>query len=500
MPQVNVSVNELAGSGGVPTGTGAAFIAGPTDQGPPVGGPLYVKCSQLSDYVTAFGPRSATSATMYDWLDEFFHDGGGSAVAYVTRETDNTATSASLQLQDSGPEPTIKVTALTPGTDGNNIYIVVAVSGGSFTIDVEDSAGDILESWGPYSTTAALYAANVASQYVSFAQSTATGHTTNNPAALTATALSGGADASDLTDAKAVAALANFPPTLGPGTVALPGVTSSTGWTGLMAHAQANNRFYVLDTPDSTSAATVISNFSTTGAASNASYGLAVQGSLILPGITPGTTRTVPGSAAVAALRSQVASTPNQNTAPAGPTWPLTYPQGFTTYFGSAVGPTLAAPCFSQTDINSLTNAGICFFANWYDTLCLFEFVTPVSKTIDLTYWQASASCERMNLVYLGQRIMATYLFQTNDAANNLINKVTNDLNGMGRSEYNAGAIGYPQDSFEEAFAVNVAAPINTPLTEGAGQLNANIQVHIGPFVDIANESITTVPGTVAVS
>src|ERR1700752_3881628 len=127
MPQIVVFVNELASSGGVPTGTGAAFVAGVTDAGPPPTGPLYVRCNNIQDFVNNFGPRSSTSATMYDWLDELFHDGGAGALAYVTRVTDSTATSAALTLNDGlpSPKPTVVVTALTAGLEGNYTFATV---------------------------------------------------------------------------------------------------------------------------------------------------------------------------------------------------------------------------------------------------------------------------------------------------------------------------------------------------------------------------------------
>src|SRR5581483_11822843 len=126
--------------------------------------------------------------------------------------------------------------------------------------------------------------ADTSSAYVTFAQSVAGGATQNLPAVLAATPLVGGADASDLTDASHVGALANFPAQLGPGTVALPGKTSTTAWNGLLAHAQANNRFAVLDMVDATSSSTVIAAAGQLGTPNNASYGMFIQGSLTLPG------------------------------------------------------------------------------------------------------------------------------------------------------------------------------------------------------------------------
>src|SRR5581483_5698948 len=146
MPQVNIVTTELSG-GGVPTGTGTAFVAGVTDAGPPPGGPLYKACWSMTDFTNAFGARTATSSAVYDWLDEFFSDGaknGATPVAYVTRVTDNTATTATLTLNDATAAPTIVVSASTPGLAGNATYVqVVTAAGQTFTANTTSSSTTI---------------------------------------------------------------------------------------------------------------------------------------------------------------------------------------------------------------------------------------------------------------------------------------------------------------------------------------------------------------------
>lgn len=568
-PQLNITTGEASGTGGVPTGTGPAFVASLFDAGPPPSaGVPYVKCQSLTDVVNNFGPRSSTSATAYDWLDEFFQDGG--QIAWVTRVTDNTATSAALTLNDEGPHPTVVVTALTPGTEGNNTYIdvqtgtsptftasttsastsITAVSSfanigvgtlvtgtgipaatyivsvnvtagtavlsqaatatgtgviitpGTFTVEVqaEDGSGNVLadELHGPYYTTSQLFA-DTTSTWVSFAQSAGSGFTTNIPAALgstsSPTALTGGADASDLTDNSHVAALANFPPSLGVGTVALPGKTSVTCWQGIQAHVNANNRWGVLDMADAatSSAANTQVIGKGTGDWSRCFF---IQGSLTLPALPGGSKRTVPGSAGVAALRAQVAATSNQATAPAGRNWGLDYPLGFTKFFGPAP-PAAVAGNFSQADVNSMEANGINCFANFYGTLCLFGFVSPVPSSQDPVYDQASAATERMALVNDLQAAMADYLFDPITTAT--IEQLQNDLNAVCLNHYSGGALydgGSGQAS--DAFLVQTAAPINTTVTAQAKQLNAQVTARIIRYADTVNTTVTVIPVTVS--
>lgn len=544
---VTVTTNEqLQGGAGIPVGAGTLFVAGVCDQGPPAAaGTTYIKCQSIGDYITAFGDRSPTSATLYDTLDTFFQEGG--SVAYVIRVTDNTATSAALTLNDAGTHPTVVATAATPGLAGNglsvavttataatftgnitssspnvavvssfaNIGIGTAVTGtgipantyvlsvnpgagtlvmtanatatttgvtitpSTYTVTLTDSKGKTVETHGPFNTTAALLADT--STYLTFTQAAGGGFTTNAPAVLAATALTGGADANDLTDISHVVALAGFPPTLGPGTVALPGKTGATIWAGLDAHAAANNRFAAKDVVDSPNKATLINGIGTFGTSANASYGIFATGSGIIPGLTPGTTRTVPASAAVAALRAQVASTGNNNQAPIGRDWPLTYITGFTN-------------TYSDADMASLNAAGINTFANRYGVLCLFGFSTPVSSSADPIFWQASASCERMALVAEGAQIMERYFGKTLDGRNLTITAAQGDLQALVARHWAAGALF--GNAATDAGTVLVGAPVNTPTTEQAGQLNANLKVRISPFAQAINLSITSVPIT----
>ena len=564
-PQIVVTTNEVPGGGsGVPTGTGTAFVAGATDAGPPPTGPGYVKCLSLTDYTNAFGPRSSTSSTLYDWLDEFFADGG--QAAFVSRATDTTATTAQLTTFDGNGHPTVNVNALTAGVGGNSTYIQItagtgptfsasaganqtvlsnvssfanigvgtpitgtgvpantyvsalsaasatvtltnAVSAGgaglnetltpgNYTVLVENSLGATLETHGPYYTTAALIA-DTSSGLVTFAQSAGGGFTSDCPTTTAATALAGGANASDLTDSSHVTALTNLPSTLGPGQVALPGKTSSTAWSGLLSHAAANNRFAILDMTDSSSDSSIIGQAQQLGSNANASYGMIIQGSLVLPGLTPGTTRTVPGSSAVCALRARMASTLNNNAAPAGPRWGLSRPIGFTEYYGPLPPQSSSSGAFQQADVNSLEAAGVNVFANYYGTLCLFGFVTPVSKNTDAIYWQATASCERMNLIALSQAAMAPYLFQTIDGAGTTISAMNGDLQAIVQNEWGNNALYGATAAL--AGSVLTAPPVNTAQTAAAGQLNAQLFVRISPFADTVSISISVVPLTQSV-
>jgi hypothetical protein len=570
MPQLIVTSSESSGSGGIPTGTGTLFTAGLTDQGPPAGGPAYVQCTSLAAYAAAFGPRSSTSSVLYDGLDEFFGEGGQTGkVAYVSRVTDNTATKAALTLNDglASPEPTVSITALTAGTEGNNVFVTVTTSTGTtftantatnttlanissfanlgvgtpitgagiaahtyivsvntsaktavlniattatatgvtitpgtatVTVIAEDTSGDILadEVHGPYYSTTQLFA-DTSSSYVTFAQSANSGFTVNLPAALTSTAMSGGADASDLTASSYVSALANFPSQLGAGTVTLFGQTSATAWAGIRDHCNGVggtgvNRWGVLDMTDSSTGAGAVSQVASL-ASGDWSRCLFIQGSAVIPPLpgSGGPNRTVAGAATVAALAAQAALGDNQAVVPAGMKWPITYALGFTEYFGPVATAGLAAGNFAQSDVNAMENVGINCFANFFGTLCLFGFVTPEFN--DPIYDQANAARERMALSNDTLIAMAPYLFD--DIDQDSLDALNNDVTAVCLSHYGNDAL-YGATS-AQAFQVITGSPVNTPTTAETGQINVQIETRFPRYADTVSAAIAVIPVTV---
>ena len=520
---VTVATTEVLAPSGPPTTTGVAFFAGLTDQGPLTA----VGCANLNQYIATFGPRTPSSAVLYDAVDEFFNDGG--SFCYIARASDNTAVAAALTLSDAGPHPSVVVSAATPGIDGNNTYAAVArgsnatftgsttstsvtvtavssfanigvgtpVSGAgipagtyvatvnpgassltlsiaatataagvaitpaTFTVTVQDNLGDVLETHGPYITTAQLFA-DTASIYVTFTQSAAGGFTVNVPVTSAAAALTGGVDLTDISAAIYVTALAAFSGRLGPGQVAVPGQNNSTVWVGLAAHAQQKNRVAILDVGDNSSASAVIAALGSIGA--NASYCIPVEGSVTQPGLVPGTVRTIAGSAAVAGLCARAAATGNDATAPAGTRYPL--------------GVSGITEQFSGADINTLNAAGINVFNNRYGRLCLFGFVSAVLPAQDPVFWQASAARERMALVADCLAVGENFLFDSIDGQGKLLANFGGQLQGVIADHWKAGALW----GATAADAGYVDMSGNTPTTEQAGELVATLNVQISPF------------------
>lgn len=482
MPQIGVLVttNESPPAGGPPTDTGVAFMVGLADAGS-----LTVpgKCQSAGDFAALYGPRSATNAVLYDSVDDFFQEGGDEV--FIGRVAGPAAAAAALTLQDAGAKPTVVVTALTPGVLGNALFVRVAVAGANYTLTVEDSLANVLETHGPFASASgnAPLLADVSSTRVAFTQSAGTGFTTLAPIATGPTALSGGTDdRTHVVIANYVTALGTFTPDLGPGQVLVPGVTNSVVpgiWSALLTHASVNNRWALMDMDDTATAATLIAGIASIQSSALASYGAFWAGSQVVPGLVPGTSRTVPASAAVSALCARVDSLGNPNRAPAGNKLPLTYATALT-------------KTWAFSDVQALNAAGINVLLNRFGTLENFGMVSPVSPTVDSVYWQANRARCRMALKARCQERGEDFLFDEIDGKGLDIAAFGSAVADECKKLYDVGALYGATPA--EAFAVNVGPSVNTATTIANGELHAQASVRISPFAQFVEIDLSAVP------
>jgi hypothetical protein len=488
---VNVTTSELPPASGSQFNTGAAYMVGRGDSGP-VG--QYVQCLSISDVTNAIGPRSSTNSVLWDSADVYFREGGG--ILYISRVVGPSGVvNASITLQDAAAHPTVFFTATYPGAFGNTLEASVVVSSPNYTVLVEDSNGNTLETHGPYLTSAGnapLLAS--ASAYGAFTQASGSGFTSAAPTTLAATALTGGADNySSATLTNWQAALAAFTLALGPGQVSAPGMTNtalSGIWSALGVHAQTFNRVAICDMRDQQTATTVITDLGSFGTSGVGSYCAFWAGQVLVPSSTgtPGVTRTVPASAVISALCAQVDATGNPNQAAAGDSYPLQYVQQFTG--------TLGAPLYGQSDIDTLNAAGVNTWNTVFGVRQNYGFSSSVLQSTDTIYWQFNHARLRMSLEadsqVIGQPFVFSQLSQT-------------DITAFG-SDLAANAADYvtskafstiaPDGSTDQGFVVNTASPINTATTMAAGQLNAVLSYRPAPFAQLVDIQLAAVPAT----
>jgi hypothetical protein len=461
---------------------GTTGVVGELDYGPesPTSSPI----KSINELAEIFGPRTATSSTVYDWADAFFALGGRRL--YLSRPLNNEAAAAKLELETTGKKKTLVVTAKYKGINGNNIKLELVENEGKTAVKlvVKNAEGEVLEVSGEYAKAEELLAWGKSHEaYVLITEgseySTGKGEKLEK---LAVTKLAGGKNPKALTNTELVAGLALFTQNLGPMRVAIPGHYEEAIRKGLAEHAATHEaRRAVVDLEDNATPATLLAGKTGIPTAQQG-YVDFTSSTAIIPGVTPGTTRKVAGSALFCALGAQVAATGNLNQAAAGSEWAVSpYVLGFT-------------HTFTREQEETLVEGGINVWGEELGNLCLIGFVSAVSRETDEIFWSAAAGAERMALTYEGGLIMSKYNFKTIDGQGNLITKCKGELQGLGKRHFEAGALFGEKAS--EACTVEMGEPINTPASEQRGELNAQMQVRISEYAQSTTLTIISRPIT----
>lgn len=487
-PGVYVEVTAAAPSpnGNAPTGTW--FVTGTTAQGPTG---VAVPITSMTDYASYLGARTSTSASIYDALDEFFHDGG--VFAYVSRVVGPSAVSASVVLQDTAtpsPVSTLTVTAAGAGTWGNNVSVVVAAGSvnNSYTLAITNNGLPVVKSPNLFTPAGAMTWASSLPSYLALVtivnDASATAPPNNNPATGTF-ALTGGVDNfAGITETQWTNALTAFKAPLGPGQVSAPAHTTAAGYVALDAHAVAFNRVALLDVADNSSAASLVSQATTFQAsAADPSYAAFFAPWVIIPGIystnpaasDPVPTRTVAPSALAAALMAANDVSNDANQPAAGPNGKSVYAIGVTNQY-------------SATDLGTLNGAGI-------------DVIRPVNGSITL-YGYRSLSLDpnwiylnnvrfRMQVVNDFEIVGENYIFEEIDGQGHLLAAFNGALAGQCQSYWINGSL-FGTDP-NDAFQVNTGPQVNTTATIAAGLLNAQVLLHMSQFGEFVQIDVVKV-------
>lgn len=461
-----------------PASTGNWFVVGMSPRGP-VGEAVLVQ--SLAQFNAIFGSRVGYSP-LYDCFDVFFRKGG---TAYVSRVVGPAAVQAYLVLEDQAesPMPTLKVSALGAGVDGNNIsvQVVAGPASGQFYLEIY-YAGALVEVSSVCSNPAGAVAWSAKSNYVAITdESSTTTAPNNNPAVLAETALAHGTDDnSSVTDAIRVAGLAAFTDDLGPGQVSIPGSTTETVHAGTCLHAQTFNRVALNDGVDT---ATAVTNTALLNAVQEAvadpSYTTLFAPWVIYPGIPTGTvipapTRTVPPSAMVAGLMAANDANNDSNVAAAGP-------NGID---GFALG---VSQTYDASDRAMLNNAGVSVIRN-IPRLGGVQLYGYQSGAVDPAWTDLANVRFRMQLVDDAYIIGSGFNFAQPDGQGKLFAAFNGALVASLSGYYAKGSLygATPAD----AFNVDTGSSVNTPTTIAARELCAVESVRMSPSIDVVQTFI----------
>jgi phage tail sheath protein FI len=472
-PGVTVSQSSTLPPRSVPSDTSTWFVVGQTTRGALA--PILV--TSLGAFIDKLGARLATSP-LYDAVELFFREGGNRL--YVSRVLGGAAVTAVKTLLDGAAAVSLNVLANSPGAWGNNLQVAVIAGGvgGTFQIQIKYN-GVIVEQSGDLVDTAAAVAWSTGSNYVTITQ----GASTLDPVVAAAASLATGSDdTGSINDASYATALSRFSKDLGAGIVSQPGRVTSAAHLDTLAHAAANNRAAVLDGVDTPTVATLTALATADRAGLNGRYGALFAPWVVIPGLTPGTTRTVAPSGLVAGLISR-------NEGLLSPNAPAAGDNGVARY---AIG--LSQSDFIDADRATLNNGGV-------DLIRILSAQTKVYGWRSLADpntepdWLNFGNARLFTAIAADALTIAeAYVLNQIDGQGLLISQFGGDLTAMLLTYWNEGSLyGTTPDV---AFAVDVGDQVNTDATIAAGELHAVLAVRMSPMsefviIQVVKVSIT---------
>lgn len=459
-PGVNVSILEQSTPIAVSTDTGTLFAVGLTDRGP---SDIPELIQSLDGFTTIYGARQSYSV-LYDSIETYFREGGNRV--YMGRVVGPSATKGTRSLLDSGAGNSLTVNAIGPGAWSSSYKVgVVAGQGSNFQIQVTDASNVVLEQ---SSDLADQNAAVAWSNYSNFIR-IVLGSTALNPAVVAPAALSAGTDdRNNIVDAQWATAKALFNRDLGPGQIIAPGRTSSAAYSQLVAHAEANNRDAILDYPNTATAATLKS--SAASVVSRFSAGFAPW--VVIPGLTAGTTRTVPPSAFIAGLIAR-------NDPSLGPNAPAAGIRGLARFVID-----ISQPDWSDTVRSDLNDNNVNVIRRMSGGIRNYGWRSNTNAVSDAGWIDFGNARLYTSLAAEFDNAGENYMFSEIDGQNGVtVNGFHDALVGICIAHYNAGELF--GDTADKAFAVDTGPSVNTLVTIAANELHAVVRVRMAPMAEM---------------
>lgn len=462
--------------------TGVWFACGFTEQGPTVA----TKVLSLDDYISKFGQR-VSYGYLYDELDAFFHEGG--AEAYIGRVVGPTPVKATHTFLTGTSTNSIIATADFFGTYGNSISVAVLaplVSGYRLQVSYN---GVVVETSGDLTTQADAVAWSAGSAYVTVTL----GNGSGAPATISATALAGGTDDhANATDTEWATALALFSKDLGPGQVSMPGRSTATSHANLIAHAVAKNRVAILDMADTGDRATLVTAAGVDRAVSGSDHATAFAPWALIPGLTTGTTRTVPYSGIAAGI---MARNDNAGVSPNQPSAGVALSPSGDGYGASRYAIGLTQPSWAGTvggDRELLNNAGINVARILNGQVVSYGYRTLADPAQPTQVLLLSNARLIMAIIDQATTIGNGYVFRQIDGRGLLFADFAGDLAAMLNRFYTEGSL--YGDTAADAFSVDVGSAVNTPTTIAADELHAALALKLSPYAEKVPIKIVSTP------
>jgi len=461
---------------GISSDTGVWFVVGTAEKGSLASAQLVRNMTEFQLY---YGTRQ-TYSLLWDSLETYFREGG--TEAYVARVTGPSATVAGRNLLDSGAGNSLRVDAKNAGVWGNSLSVAVVAGtpSGYVLVVTHSTLGEVDRS--PTLVTQAD-AINWSRNSAWINVSLPTSPTALAPAVAAAAALSAGADDNtNTTDTARQTALGFFTGNLGPGQVSIPGNVTTANRTALIAHARTYNRLALLDVTDTPTRSALVTE---ANSLQGDEYGALFGPWIVVPGLVPNTTRTVPPTALAAALMARSDSTNSPNVPAAGD-------NGLARWAFD-----LTQPPWTETDRDLLNSAGVNLFRDFNDGVRLYGFRSLANPAVDVSWLNLANQRLRMEITAEARNVAKSFLFSQIDGKGLKIAEFDGALTGLLSKYYAEGAL-YGNTS-DEAFSIDVGSSVNTPTTIANNELHAVLSLRMSPMAELVQIEIVKVPITQSV-
>lgn len=288
-------------------------------------------------------------------------------------------------------------------------------------------------------------------------------------------------------DADLTTALGLFTRDLGPGQVSAPGRTTATARLILANHGRDNNRVFVGAYTNVNDVAALTAQATIAGITPEAERVTGLFGPwVVIPGLTPGSTRTISPESIVAAAMSRNDArgiTPNQPSAGDG--------------FGvspSAVDVTFS---FSDVDRTTLNANGVNLLRSMFDGVRIYGYRTLADPSADANYISLANARLFMAIQAQLDAVAERFVFRQIDGQRMTISEFGGQLTGVLLPFWERGSLygTNPQD----AFHVEVGENVNTEDTIENGELLASVTLRMSEYAEEVVLDLVKVPTTEAV-
>ena len=457
------------------------FVVGKAERGP---ADEAVLIDSIADFESTFGGYVSNSY-LHPTVETFFEEGG--TQCYVARTVGASATSGTLELDDSSAAGVLTIDANGPGSWSADIEVevVAVIVGVSFKVNL------YFQSTLVYSTgtvTSAAQAAGrinlsaVATQYVT---ATAADGATTLPVAIAATALSTGAAGATVVVADYIDSLDLFNGALGSGAVTCPEISNSTMHDALIAHANTNSRIAILHDVEGATIAAAKATAVTLQGGANAEHAALYFPWVEVPTTINGVSRFIPPVGYVAAKRATAHNQTGSHVPAAGLLSASRFVTGVKTDIDKTNGDSLDDSCVNAIRIiqNSVRIYGARSLSSDDEN---FRYITA-QDTVNHVVIEAARSLEDL-------------VFSTIDGRNTIFSAIESRLIAILSPLRDIGALFEAYDAngrkIDSGFTVRCDAKLNPVSQLAGGTVKAKVGLRVSSVgdkieVDIIKSNLT---------